>query len=161
MNFRCVCCQFLNRAVASASLSTVKTSFLSTTAKQMDTNFSTCRLRYKYSILLSGSALDNSFNSQLNWKTVSKGSEELKEIKLGLARALYSDILFDEAFKGSSAKIKYFYNYACTRIMYASSLGFYNTMLPYIHCKRLLHILKFSRTLVTVHCFLIDFKFQI
>jgi len=43
----------------------------------------------------------SSLSSQLNWKAVIKGSVELKAIKLGLAKALYSEILVDDRRNGS------------------------------------------------------------
>lgn len=65
------------------------------------TYFSTCRRSFEYSALLSGSDVANSLSSQLNWKAVIKGSAELRAIKLGLARALYSEILVDDSLNGS------------------------------------------------------------
>jgi len=54
-----------------------------------------------YSPLLSGSDMANSLSSQLNRKAVIRGSVELRAIKLGLAKALYSDILVDDSLNGS------------------------------------------------------------
>lgn len=65
------------------------------------TYFSTCRLSFVYSPLLSGSDIAKSLSSQLNRKAVIRGSVELRAIKLGLAKALYSDILVDDSLNGS------------------------------------------------------------
>lgn len=46
----------------------------------------------------------SSLSSQLNRKAVIRGSVELRAIKLGLAKALYSDILVDDSLNGSPKK---------------------------------------------------------
>lgn len=62
---------------------------------------STCRRSFRYSPLLSGSAMTRSRSSQLRWKAVIRGSDELKAMRLGLASALYSEILVEDSLSGS------------------------------------------------------------